>query len=271
MDLFPPAQLAPLVAPVAQIARKAGGKISAIYRTPFAVSEKADRSLLTEADMAAHHVIVAGLHELTPDIPCVSEEAALPEWPERAAWDTLWLVDPLDGTWQFVQRRGEFCVNIALVHRQKAVFGLIYVPEMAITYFAWRGGGAYKQWPDGRQKRIYTRPLGEPALCVGGSTEARGSLRRYLQQLGDHRYHSVGSALKSCLVAEGAADLYARFGPTAEWDTAAAQILIEEAGGGLTDFAMQPLRYNARPSLINPNFFAFGDLRHDWSQYLPPR
>ncbi len=262
---------AALVEPVSRIAKQAGGQISAIYRTPFVVTAKSDKSLLTEADLAAHDIIAAGLQSLTPQIPLLSEEDPAPADAIRLAWEWLWLVDPLDGTWQFVQRRGEFCVNIALIHRQIAVFGLIYVPEMATTYYAWQGGGAYKQWPDGKVQRIYTRPLADPPMCVAGSLEARGSLRRYLQQLGDHKYSAVGSALKSCLVAEGAADLYARFGPTAEWDTAAAQVIVEEAGGAFTDFTLQPLRYNARNTLINPNFFAFGDPRHDWTQYLPPR
>ncbi|MGF1528982.1 MAG: 3'(2'),5'-bisphosphate nucleotidase CysQ [Candidatus Competibacterales bacterium] len=260
---------AALVDPIAALARRAGERIQAIYRQGFTVAHKDDRSLLTDADLAAHDIIVGGLQATWPEVPVLSEEDAGVAFDERRHWEWLWLVDPLDGTWQFVHQCGEFTVNIALIHRHQAVFGLILVPVTGISYWGFCGGGAFKAVPGQAAHAIRCRPRAEPPVCVAGSRAARGSLRDFLRQVGEHDYYTVGGALKSCLVAEGEADLYARFGPTSEWDTAAAQIIVEEAGGRLTDTAMRPLRYNARPSLINPNFFAFGDPRHDWSQYLP--
>lgn len=262
--------LAALLDPVRAIAREAGRRILEIYTGEFKVTEKADRSPVTDADLAAHDCIVRGLSSLTPEIPIISEESAEIDFAERRHWPWLWLVDPLDGTRQFVRRNDEFSVNIALIHDHKAVFGLILIPITGICYFARLGGGAFKQAPDHDPHPIHTHPINRHSIQVAGSRYYTGdSLRAYLDNLGHHDYLGVGSALKSCLVAEGKVDLYPRFGPTGEWDTAAAQIIVEEAGGGLTDIHMQPLRYNTRPTLINPDFLVFGDPRHDWSQYLP--
>lgn len=264
---------AALVAPVRVIAGEASQRILTVYqRADFGITEKADRSPLTEADMAAHEALVSGLAALAPEIPILSEEDAGIDFAERSRWRELWLVDPLDGTREFIKRNDEFCINIALVREHEAVFGLILVPVSGVCYYAWRGGGAYRQRPDTAPEAIHTRPLGAGPLRVAGSRVYTGRpLQTYLDYLGQHDYLGVGSALKSCLVAEGSVDLYPRFGPTSEWDTAAAQIIVEEAGGGLTDTLMQPLRYNARSTLINPDFFVFGDPAHDWSRYLPRR
>lgn len=269
---MPVDDLAALVEPVQRIARAAGHEILTIYRRGFSVSEKADRTPLTEADLAAHDCIVAGLRELTPEIPVLSEEDQDTGLERRSAWDRLWLVDPLDGTREFIRRSDQFSINLALVHEHQAVFGLIHIPCQDLSYFAWRGGGAFKRGADGVTRRIHTRPVGERAVQVAGGGRLTGRpLQTYLEYIGRHQYRTVGSSLKSCLVAEGRIDLYPRFGPTSEWDTAAAQIIVEEAGGGLTDMFMCPLRYNARPTLINPDFFVFGDPGRDWSQYLPRR
>ncbi len=268
------APLAPLLPPVLAIARQAAERILAIYQTEFQVTEKADQSPVTDADMAAHECIVHGLRALTPDIPVLSEESASIPYPERRLWHTLWLVDPLDGTREFIRRSDEFSVNIALIHQQVPILGLILIPVSGVVYYAYQRGGAHKQLPGQTAQPIHSRTVVEgQAIRIAGSRSFRGwpPLRSYLEHLGQHNYLTVGSALKSCLVAEGQADLYPRFGPTAEWDTAAAQIILEEAGGGLTDTFMRPLRYNARPTLINPDFFAFGDGSRDWSQYLPRR
>lgn len=266
------ADLSTLVEPVRAIAQRASQCILAIYSAGFSVTQKADRSPLTEADMAAHETIVAGLAGFDPTIPVLSEEDADIVLAERSRWEWLWLVDPLDGTREFIKQNDEFCINIALIHGHEAVFGLILIPITGVCYFAYRHGGAYKQFPDRSPIAICTRRVDDHSVRVVGSRSYRGRpLQTYLEYLGRYDYLAMGSALKSCLVAEGQVDIYPRFGPTSEWDTAAAQIIIEEAGGYLTDTFMQPLRYNARPTLINPDFFAFGDPRHDWSQYLPRR
>jgi len=263
--------LAALIEPLLAIAREAGRHILEIYATAFTVNEKADRSPLTEADLTSHRVIADRLSELTPNIPVISEEAPARRLAERGQWEWLWLVDPLDGTREFVKRSGQFSINIALIHRQVAVLGVIYVPVSGVGYSAYQTGGALKHCPDRPPRPIRTHKLNNRVIRVTTSSRSyRGHLvQAYLGRLGEHDYRSVGGALKSCLIAEGEVDLYPRFGPSGEWDTAAAQVIVEEAGGGLTDMRMRPLRYNARPTLINPDFFVFGDRDRDWSQYLP--
>jgi 3'(2'), 5'-bisphosphate nucleotidase len=267
----PNIDLAALVEPVQTVAGEAGRRILEVYASGFSVTEKADQSPVTEADLAAHSCILRGLAELTPEIPVLSEEAPDVSFAERSRWEWLWLVDPLDGTREFIKRSDQFSVNIALIHRHEVVFGLILLPVVGICYHAYRGGGAHKQLVGARARRIQAaRVCHYPVRVVSsqGSYSTR-RLQEYLRLLGPHRYFCLGGVLKSCLVAEGEADLYPRFGPTGEWDTAAAQIILEEAGGYLTDTQFRPLRYNARPVLINPDFFAFGDATHDWSRYLP--
>ncbi len=262
-----------LVEPVLALAREAGVAIMAIYRRGYSIQQKADQSPVTDADLAAHAILVPGLSALTPDIPVLSEEAAAIPTAERREWTALWLVDPLDGTREFIRRNPEFSVNIALIVDHEPVFGLILIPATGVAYWGYRNAGARRCDPESDPRPIYTRPLSEGPVMIAGSLAAYGdrAVQRYLEYIGRHQYLAVGSALKSCLVAEGKADLYPRFGPTAEWDTAAAQVILEQAGGGLTDTFMHPLRYNARPTLINPDFFAFGDERQDWSLYLPRR
>ena len=266
-------ELADLVNPVRQLAAQAGQRIMEIYANGFTVSEKSDRTPLTEADLAAHCCLVQGLTELTPDIPVLSEEACEIELAERSQWTWLWLVDPLDGTKEFIKRSDQFSINIALISQHRAVFGFIMNPVSGDCYYAYQQGGAFKQCPQQPPQRIHTRRLGhEPVrVTTSGRSYMGRPLQTYLEYMGRHQYLAMGSALKACLVAEGAVDLYPRFGPTAEWDTAASQVIVEQAGGCVTDTFMQPLRYNARPTLINPDFFAFGDPNKDWSQYLPRR
>ena len=264
------ADLRKLIAPVVEIARTAGAKIVEIYNRGFSVEHKEDKSPLTEADMAAHHSIVAGLAALTPELPILSEESAALPFSERAAWRRYWLVDPLDGTREFVKRNGEFTVNIALIEDHEPVLGVILVPVTGLCYCASRGGGAVRVEPGGATGTLRVRPLDRSHVIVAGSrSHAGGSLAGFLQNIGSHELISMGSSLKSCLVAEGRADVYPRLGPTSEWDTAAAHCIVEEAGGRVTDTAMRPLRYNTKESLLNPEFFVSGDPAHDWSRYLP--
>ena len=258
-----------LLEAVKDIAVRAGERILEIYDSEFAIQHKDDKSPLTEADLAAHRTIVAGLTALTPDIPVLSEESASIPFEERSRWTRYWLVDPLDGTREFIKRNGEFTVNIALIHAGRVELGVVYVPVTRLSYYACAGGGAFKQTADDAPVAIRVRALGSGPVIVAGSRSHSGdSLKRFLDNLGEHELVSMGSALKSCLVAEGKADVYPRLGPTSEWDTAAAQCVVEEAGGRVTGMDMQTLRYNTKDSLLNPHFFVFGDDSRDWSKYL---
>jgi len=258
-----------LLPDLVDISREAGRQIMDVYETDFAVEAKNDNSPLTEADMAAHHVIVDSLGELTPDIPILSEESADIPFTTRQQWHTYWLVDPLDGTREFVKRNGEFTVNIALIEDHQPVIGVIYAPVLDITYAACRGKEAWKQKDDGPREVIKVRGFPPSTPTIAGSRSHRGdSLKNLLENIGPHELVSMGSSLKSCLVAEGTADVYPRFGPTSEWDTAAAQAIVEEAGGLLTTLDLQPLRYNTKESLLNPEFIVIGDRRHNWAALL---
>ena len=254
---------------VRALAKQAGEKILEVYNTEFAVEEKDDKSPLTAADMASNAAIVAGLRALTPDIPVLTEESASIPYAERAAWRTYWLIDPLDGTKEFIKRNGEFTVNIALIHAGEPVLGVVHVPVSGVTYAACEGQGAVKAVPGEGDKPIHVRKLTDGPVAVVGSRSHQGdSLKAFLAKLGEHEIVSMGSSLKICLVAEGVADVYPRLGLTSEWDTAAAHCVVTEAGGSLTDLEMQPLRYNTKDSLLNPFFLVFGDAGRDWSQYL---
>lgn len=251
------------------VAISAGRRILEIYERGYSVERKDDATPLTEADMAAHAIIDDGFAEHTPDLPVLSEESAHIPFEQRATWQRYWLVDPLDGTREFIKRNGEFTVNIALIDGHEAVLGVVYAPVLGVYYYACRGQGACKREGVSPPVPIHTRRRSIGPVTVAGSRSHRGdSLERFLANLGDYETVIMGSALKSCLVAEGKADVYARLGPTSEWDTAAAQCIVEEAGGRITDTAMRPLRYNTKEELLNPHFFAFGDPDVDWSQYL---
>ncbi|KAF0190729.1 MAG: 3'(2') 5'-bisphosphate nucleotidase [Gammaproteobacteria bacterium] len=254
---------------VIAVARDAGDKILQIYNRNFDITVKADRSPLTEADMAAHEAIISGLKQLTPELPVLSEESASIPFTERSRWQRYWLVDPLDGTREFIKRNGEFTVNIALIDDHRPVIGVIYVPVSDVTYYAVSGKGAFKQAADGQPVGIRAVAWHGGTVRVAGSRSHRGdSLDAMLERIGDYEIISMGSSLKSCLVAEGAAHIYPRFGPTSEWDTAAAQCIVEEAGGRLVDLEMQPLRYNTKESLLNPSFFVYGDQSQHWAAYF---
>ena len=254
---------------VRQLAKQAGEKILEVYGTEFSVEDKEDKSPLTAADLASHNAIIAGLKALTPDIPVLSEEDAKIPFEERAARQTYWLIDPLDGTKEFIKRNGEFTVNIALIHDGEPVLGVVYVPVSGVTYAACEGQGAIKETPGEGEQAIHVRKLSDAPIAVVGSRSHQGdSLKAFLKKLGNHEIVSMGSSLKICLVAEGVADVYPRLGLTSEWDTAAAHCVVVQAGGSLTDLEMQPLRYNTKDSLLNPFFFVFGDDSRDWSAYL---
>jgi 3'(2'), 5'-bisphosphate nucleotidase len=260
-----------LIGPVLEIVRDAGDHILEIYDTDYEVRQKRDETPLTAADLASHEAIVDGLRKLTPSTPVLSEESTQVPYSVRAKWADSWLVDPLDGTREFIKQSGEFTINVALLREHEPVLGIVYVPVSRIAYYAWRNGGAYKLTPSSPEPtKVYTRPIEDDPVRVAGSRSyAVKSLQIFLRRLDNYEYVGVGAALKSCLIAEGLVDVYPRFGPTSEWDTAAAQCILEEAGGRLTDLRLVPLRYNTKPSLKNPPFIAFGDDRRNWAQYIP--
>ncbi len=258
-----------LLSPVAGIARRAGSAILEVYAGSFAVHSKSDNSPLTAADMAAHRCIVDGLAELTPQWPILSEEAANIPWAERRQWQRYWLVDPLDGTREFVKRNGEFTVNIALVEDGESVLGVVLAPVTGHLYSACRGAGARLQTrPDGIPQLIETSAPHSPVRVAGSRSHARAGQTEMLARLGPTSSIALGSSLKFCLIAEAGADIYLRLGPTSEWDTAAAHCVLAEAGGAVHDLDGQPLRYNQKESLINPSFIAVGDPAHDWAGRL---
>ena len=243
---------------IVKIAQAAGEKILEVYgREDFGTRLKSDDSPLTEADLAAHHMIVDGLKSLDDSIPVLSEESADIDWDSRRQWQKYWLVDPLDGTKEFIKRNGEFTVNIALIENNQPVAGVVYAPVLETTYFA-DATGAYKltQAKDSAEK-IQVKPHidGETWKVVGSRSHAGDSLKAYLETLGEHEMVSMGSSLKLCLVAEGAAHIYPRLGPTSEWDTAAAHAVVNAAGGEVVHAdSGEPLQYNTKESLLNPFF-----------------
>lgn len=254
------------------IAADAGARILEVYQRPFTVAAKEDGSPLTEADRAAHRLIVTQLSALTPDVPLLSEESGAIDFGVRGKWTRFWLVDPLDGTKEFVKRNDEFSVNIALVDHGRPVLGVVLAPVLDVLYWACAGEKAFKRSSDGSVRQINARRYagGKATVAVSRSHPGErlaGFLQSMTQREGEPETLAMGSAVKICLVAEGAADAYPRFGPTSEWDTAAAQCVLEAAGGRLTDFRMRPLTYNKR-SLLNPWFLASGVGDYDWTVHL---
>jgi len=258
-----------MLEPLLDIVRMTSRRILKIYATDFAVNKKSDQSPVTAADMAAHDTIVRGLQRLTPELPVLSEESSQIPFSERRRWGSYWLVDPLDGTKEFINRNGDFTVNIALVQEHAPVVGVVHIPVENLSYYGVVGAGAYRVKTGAAPQAIQVRPLDGKTLRVVASRSHRGELLDgYLEKLGAHEIVSRGSALKFCLVAEGAADVYPRLGPTSEWDTAAGHAVLLAAGGQVINVDGSPLRYNRKESLLNPHFIAYADASRDWRQYL---
>ncbi|MCG5512300.1 3'(2'),5'-bisphosphate nucleotidase CysQ [Ectothiorhodospira shaposhnikovii] len=254
-----------------RIAREAGDRIMEIYDEGFQVEQKSDRTPLTEADMAAHRHIVAGLRDLSPCLPILSEESDRIPFSERARWQTYWLVDPLDGTREFIKRNGEFTVNIALIHEHEPVLGVVAAPALDRLYSAARGMGAHRHEPAatvGERIQVNRDRRTKPVIA-GSRSHGTERMQQFLERVGEHELVSMGSSLKFCLVAEGKADLYPRLGPTSEWDTAAAQCVVHEAGGVVTDLHLSPLRYNTHEGILNPEFLVMADPTRGWERHLP--
>ena len=259
-----------LLAPLLDIARAASSEIMRIYATDFDVAMKADKSPVTDADLAAHQVIVKDLRRITPDLPVLSEESADIPYAERRRWGSYWLVDPLDGTKEFISKNGDFTVNIALVQGGEPIVGVVHVPATGLSYYGCLGVGAFRRDKDGQASPIKVRRLipDAPVKVVASRSHRGELLDGYLAKLGPHSTVSRGSSLKFCLVAEGSADVYPRLGPTSEWDTAAGHAVLAAAGGKVVAADGGPLNYNAKESLLNPHFIGYADSSRDWLSYL---
>lgn len=266
-----------LLPEIRRIAIEAGEEIMAVYEAGFDIETKSDDSPVTTADLAANAHIEKELEKLTTQFPILSEESAHLSFAERSERNTYWLVDPLDGTKEFINRRDNFTVNIALIHENKSILGVIYAPALELSYFACKGHGSFKQ--EGKiftaeSQSIQARGLtSDQTVFVGSRVHSGDAMQVFLDNfkadLGEYDLQSMGSSLKMCMVAEGKADLYPRLWLTSEWDTAAAHCIVDEAGGSIVKTDMSPLLYNTKDSLLNPYFFAIGNNDVAWDSYLP--
>ncbi|MCG7532207.1 3'(2'),5'-bisphosphate nucleotidase CysQ [Psychrobium sp. MM17-31] len=262
--------LTELTLAVEQIARDAGGEIKRIYEQgQFETFTKDDESPVTSADYAANEVIVSALQSLTPNIPIVSEESDKEAIKERRNWQRYWLIDPLDGTQEFVAGSGDFAVAIALVVNHIPTIGVIYAPIHDRCYFAIKGEGAFRRDSEGLSPiKVDTTPRETVRIAVS-LRQAKALVESRLSESFTYEYIAMGSAtLKACLVAQGGADIYMRIGPTGEWDTGAAHCIVAEAGGDIFDLSINRLTYNERETLANPNFVVCGNLRLPWADIV---
>lgn len=280
---LPPLRTESLLDQVIELCRKAGEAILEVYHHSegFDVDTKSDDSPVTAADLAAHSILEPGLQSLLPNVPVLSEEGTIPDYEVRRQWPQYWLIDPLDGTKEFVNRNGEFTVNVAFVHKGRPILGVVHVPVTDVTYGGYTdstGKGVAFKYEQGQRHALQSRSvegLGtreRPVMVVAsrnhGAAEVAALLNRVGEQLGEVNTRSLGSSLKLCLIAEGAADLYPRLAPTCEWDTAAAQAIVEAAGGAVLNDHFEPLQCNQGESLLNPHFFVVGDPQFDWAGIL---
>lgn len=256
-----------------EASKKAGKQVLKHYRRGDFTSEiKDDNSPVTSADIAANDVLMAELARVTPDIPIISEEVGPVPLKERKNWPRYWLLDPIDGTGEFIIGSGDFAVNIALVESGWPAIGVIHAPDHKLTYYAQKGAGAFKENIAGTHKISVTPYEGDRPIKVAISRRQELSLMgQYLSPDFDYEHIALGScSLKNCLIAEGGADCYLRIGPTGEWDTGASQCIIEEAGGQILDSEFNPLSYNQRTSLLNPDFISLGSSAVPWKKIITP-
>jgi 3'(2'), 5'-bisphosphate nucleotidase len=265
--------LSPLLLSAIDIAKEAAALILSIYQNgQFEQKNKSDNTPVTTADLAAHDYINRQLQATFPDIPVLSEEAATIPLSERKAWSRYWLIDPLDGTQEFIAGSGEFATVIALVEDNRPVIGVVCSPITGVVYYAEKGKGAWMQAPEQAAVAIYSRHHDSEIKGLDIAISRRQNtqvVRCYLSDTLEYDFVPFGSAsLKACLVAEGKADCYLRIGPTGEWDTGATQCIVEEAGGQLLNLSLKALSYNQRDTLENPNFIVLGDRALPWERIL---
>jgi 3'(2'), 5'-bisphosphate nucleotidase len=251
------------------LATEAGRRIMPFYQRRLAVTTKQDASPLTEADLAAHHFLVESLPALLPETPVISEESDQKTHQSVGKLERFWLVDPLDGTKEFLKGTGEFTVNVALIEKGRSVAGVVHAPAAGITYYAAHGAGAWRKSLESAANPIATRPADLAHLAVVASKDHAGPMvQALLERLSHPTLRSMGSSLKFCLVADGSADLYLRDVPTMEWDTAAAQCIVESAGGLICSLDGKALRYG-KAGLTNPSLMTSGDPSFNWQQFMP--
>ncbi|KUM52104.1 MULTISPECIES: 3'(2'),5'-bisphosphate nucleotidase CysQ [Rheinheimera] len=266
--------LSKLLDPVKSAAREAGAELWQLYQSgDFQQQQKADLSPVTSADLAANRIIINRLSELTPDIPIISEESHLIPLAQRQHWPRYWLIDPMDGTQEFVAKSGDFAVSIALVEHGWPALGVIYWPKEEVMYYASRGNGAFKQRRNLiNRMRVNQHQAGQTLKIAVSRRQPLQPIVDLLQSQHDVEYIALGScSLKSCLVAEGKADCYMRLGPTGEWDTGAVHVIVEEAGGKILDSEFTPLSYNQRDTLANPDFMVMGQASIPWPKLIKSR
>jgi 3'(2'), 5'-bisphosphate nucleotidase len=256
------------------LCRQAGQAIVDIYQSdePVVVEQKQDDSPLTQADTQSHHILTEGLARLTPQWPVLSEEQVMPDFTERSQWPCYWLVDPLDGTREFVERTGEFTINIALIEHHRPVLGVVYIPLEQTAYIGLVDQGKALRIDNTGRKDIAVSSASTAIKVLSSSRYGGAELESCIAKLSQH-FHEVdsiraGSALNFCQLAEGAADIYPRFSPCCEWDTAAGQAVLEAAGGRLVDMDFKPLQYNLKSSILNPHFYALGGDGLPWADIL---
>jgi len=272
-----------LLQTVISIAREAGAEIMAVYEQggDLGIETKSDDSPLTQADLRANKTILSALLQLTPNVPVLSEESELPSYDIRQTWHTYWLVDPLDGTKEFISRNGEFTVNIALIQAGEPVLGVVHVPVSGVTYAglmsgnesgAWKVTGAAHEVIRSTVVSGQVNGLGKTIRIVAsrrhGSEQLEVMLKALRKKVGEVEMVNIGSSLKICLIAEGKADLYPRFGLTSEWDTAAAHAVLRAAGGDIVTGSFESLRYNSKEDILNPQFMALSGDPMPWLQLL---
>ncbi|HEX3720647.1 MAG TPA: 3'(2'),5'-bisphosphate nucleotidase CysQ [Verrucomicrobiae bacterium] len=251
---------------VRELAIEAGRRIMPFYRAQVAVTVKQDASPLTAADLAAHHFLVDSLPGILPDVAVISEESKPETHFSALNLDRYWLVDPLDGTKEFLKATNEFTVNVALIEKGRPVLGVVHAPALDVTYFASETGGAWRTSANGTAVPVKTRRADLAHLAVVASKDHAGTMvKAMLERLSNPSLRSMGSSLKFCLVAEGSADLYLRDVPTMEWDTAAAQCVVESAGGSICALDGKALRYG-KAGLKNPSLMTVGDREFAWQQ-----
>jgi len=258
-------------------AKKAGVEVMKYYRDKsFTAELKADESPVTSADIAANDILMDCLQTLTPDIPIISEEVGALPLEQRKSWSRYWLLDPIDGTGEFIIGSGDFAVNIALVENGWPSLGVIHAPDHHLTYYAQNNLGAFKEFnlsgnSKSHQIHVADYQPGRPIKVAISKRQRIDLMGQYLNEDFNYDHISLGScSLKNCLIAEGGADCYLRVGVTGEWDTGASQCILEQAGGIILNSEFNPLTYNKRESLLNPDFVSLGNQAIPWQQVIKP-
>ena len=255
-----------LLLDVCNVSIEAGKEILNFYNNDIEVTHKEDLSPLTKADLASNKIILEALKKLNSNIPILSEES-LVDWSIRKNWKKYWLVDPLDGTKEFIKKNGEFTVNIALIQDNNPILGVVYVPAKSLLYLAEKNKGSFKTNTkdklenfEGIQKILVSNQT-KRARVIGSRSHSNATFDNWVQEkFPNAEIVQAGSSLKFCLIAEGEADIYPRFGPTSEWDIAAGHMIVDEAGGKIRTFQNNSIKYNTKENIINPEFYAIGNI-----------